>query len=99
MDTNVANVLAVHHDDIDLEIFGLSQNKKAIMRSDDLGITWYSVFPNRYLNLLRYEPDTMREAVRVPFVKLPEDPPRHLILNNDLEETGNRTFTEWGGLY
>ncbi|XP_072026582.1 uncharacterized protein [Amphiura filiformis] len=103
MDTNVANVLAVHHDDIDLEIFGLSQNKKALMRSDDLGVTWYTVFPERYFEFLETEPENIREAVRVPFENLPSDPPRTFILNNDMIMEGNRSFVEWGagaeGLY
>lgn len=97
MDNNVANVLAIHHNDIDLELFGLSQNKKAIMRSDDLGVTWYSVSPERYLRFLANEPEYMKKAVRVPFVKLPVNPPSRLTLNNDFVMSGNRSYVEWGG--
>lgn len=96
MDNNVANVLAIHHNDIDLELFGLSQNKKAIMRSDDLGVTWYSVSPARYLHFLANQLEYMTKAVRVPFVKLPVNPPSRLTLNNDFVMSGNRSYVEWG---
>ncbi len=67
------------------------------MRSDDLGITWYGEFPERFLEFLETDLENIIKTVIVPWENLPADPIHPYILTDDIILEGNRSFTEWGG--
>ncbi|XP_071810293.1 uncharacterized protein [Asterias amurensis] len=93
IDNNVASIIALEPDT--MELFGVSQNRRAIMRSGDLGVTWSSMEPERYLDLS--SKGYLMEMSRVPFVEVSDVP--DIVMATE----GNNAFFEWGaateGLY
>ena len=89
IDNNVASIIALEPDTV--ELFGVSQNRRAIMRSGDLGVTWSSMEPERYLDLS--SKGYLMEMSRVPFVEVSDVP--DIVMATE----GNNAFFEWGGKF
>ncbi|XP_070558199.1 uncharacterized protein [Ptychodera flava] len=96
MDTNLANIVALIPDT--REIYGIAQNKIAMMRSDDLGESWYSIPLEDYLAYVDDPPPNMVEVEEVPFAYVPDDPQPTFNDSSTIDE-----FCQWGaakaGLY
>jgi hypothetical protein len=88
MDDNVANVIALEPST--RELFGLSQNRRAILRSGNLGVTWSSMEPERYLDLVAE--DVLIKAVQVPFLSDGDEPPVAGMATDWINED-----YQWGG--
>ncbi|XP_022105332.1 uncharacterized protein LOC110987161 [Acanthaster planci] len=86
MDNNVANVIGLEPET--KELFGISQNRLAIMRSGNLGVTWSSMEPERYQELSNSS--QLLETMKVPFTEISDEP--DYVMATD----GGSIFFEWG---
>lgn len=88
IDNNVANINYLHKET--LELFGLSQNHRAIMFSDDHGDNWYSI-NNDYFQEVLMDESLLIEATVFPWFDFNEDPELEFLFSADTFQP-ERTF-------